>query len=45
VIAGFNFVVSSYLYQKYLASALATCSLTTPLSSACSSRPWSPATA
>jgi drug/metabolite transporter (DMT)-like permease len=31
VIAGFNFVVSSYLYQKYLASALATCSLTTPL--------------
>jgi drug/metabolite transporter (DMT)-like permease len=31
VVAGFNFVVSSYLYQKYLASALATCSLTTPL--------------
>jgi len=31
VIAGFNFVVSSYLFQVYLASALATCSLTTPL--------------
>ena len=31
VVAGFNFVVSSYLYQRYLASALATCSLTTPL--------------
>jgi drug/metabolite transporter (DMT)-like permease len=31
VIAGFNFVVSSYLFQIYLASALATCSLTTPL--------------
>jgi drug/metabolite transporter (DMT)-like permease len=31
VIAGFNFLVNSYLYQKYLASALATCSLTTPL--------------
>ena len=31
VIAGFNFVVSSYLYQVYPASALATCSLTTPL--------------
>lgn len=31
VIAGFNFIVNSYLYQKYLASALATCSLTTPL--------------
>ncbi len=31
VIAGFNFVVNSYLFQVYLASALATCSLTTPL--------------
>ena len=31
VIAGFNFIVSSYLYKKYLASALATCSLATPL--------------
>jgi len=31
VIAGFNFIVNSYLYQVYLASALATCSLTTPL--------------
>ncbi|HEX7785213.1 MAG TPA: DMT family transporter, partial [Methylomirabilota bacterium] len=31
VIAGFNFIVNSYLYQRYLASALATCSLTTPL--------------
>ena len=30
MIAGFNFVVNSYLYQGYLASALATCSLTTP---------------
>jgi drug/metabolite transporter (DMT)-like permease len=31
VIAGFNFIVNSYLYKVYLASALATCSLTTPL--------------
>lgn len=31
VVAGFNFVVNSYLYRIYLASALATCSLTTPL--------------
>jgi drug/metabolite transporter (DMT)-like permease len=31
VIAGFNFIVNSYLYQVYLASALAICSLTTPL--------------
>ena len=31
VIAGFNFLVSSYLYRRYPASALATCSLTTPL--------------
>lgn len=31
VIAGFNFIVNSYLYRVYLASALATCSLTTPL--------------
>jgi drug/metabolite transporter (DMT)-like permease len=31
VVAGFNFVVNSYLYKIYLASAIATCSLTTPL--------------
>ena len=31
VIAGFNFIVNSYLYKVYLASALAICSLTTPL--------------
>ena len=31
VIAGFNFIVSSYLYKVYLASALSICSLTTPL--------------
>jgi drug/metabolite transporter (DMT)-like permease len=31
VIAGFNFIVNSYLYRVYLASALATCFLTTPL--------------
>jgi len=31
VVAGFNFIVSSYLYQVYRASAIATCSLTTPL--------------
>jgi drug/metabolite transporter (DMT)-like permease len=31
VVAGFNFIVSSYLYRVYLASALTTCSLTTPL--------------
>ncbi|MEX2221737.1 MAG: DMT family transporter [Candidatus Rokuibacteriota bacterium] len=31
VVAGFNFIVSSYLYKRYLASAIATCSLTTPL--------------
>ncbi|MGH7414676.1 MAG: DMT family transporter [Candidatus Rokuibacteriota bacterium] len=31
VIAGFNFIVNSYLFKMYLASALATCSLTTPL--------------
>jgi drug/metabolite transporter (DMT)-like permease len=31
VVAGFNFIVNSYLYRVYLASALTTCSLTTPL--------------
>ena len=31
VVAGFNFIVNSYLYKVYLASAIATCSLTTPL--------------
>jgi drug/metabolite transporter (DMT)-like permease len=31
VVAGFNFIVNSYLFKVYLASALATCSLTTPL--------------
>ena len=31
VVAGFNFIVNSYLFQVYLASALAICSLTTPL--------------
>lgn len=31
VVAGFNFIVNSYLYRVYLASAIATCSLTTPL--------------
>ncbi len=31
VVAGFNFIVNSYLFRAYLASALATCSLTTPL--------------
>jgi drug/metabolite transporter (DMT)-like permease len=31
VIAGFNFIVNSYMYKVYLASALAICSLTTPL--------------
>ena len=31
VVAGFNFIVNSYLYQVYLASAIAICSLTTPL--------------
>lgn len=31
VVAGFNFIVNSYLFQVYLASAIATCSLTTPL--------------
>jgi drug/metabolite transporter (DMT)-like permease len=31
VVAGFNFIVNSYLFQVYLASALATCSLTSPL--------------
>ena len=31
VVAGFNFVVNSYLLQVYRASALAACSLTTPL--------------
>lgn len=31
VVAGFNFIVSSYLFKAYLASALATCSLTSPL--------------
>lgn len=31
VVAGFNFIVNSYLFKVYLASALATCSLTSPL--------------
>lgn len=31
VVAGFNFIVNSYLYQVYLASAIAICSLTTPI--------------
>ncbi|MGH7367311.1 MAG: DMT family transporter [Candidatus Rokuibacteriota bacterium] len=31
VVAGFNFIVNSYLYKIYLASAIATCLLTTPL--------------
>ena len=31
VVAGFNFIVNSYMFKVYLASALATCSLTTPL--------------
>jgi drug/metabolite transporter (DMT)-like permease len=31
VVAGFNFIVNSYLYRVYLASGIATCSLTTPL--------------
>jgi drug/metabolite transporter (DMT)-like permease len=31
VVAGFNFIVNSYLFKVYLASAIATCSLTTPL--------------
>ncbi|HSE06401.1 MAG TPA: DMT family transporter [Methylomirabilota bacterium] len=31
VVAGFNFIVDSYLYRVYRASALATCSLTAPL--------------
>ncbi len=31
VVAGFNFIVNSFLYKVYLASALAICSLTTPL--------------
>ncbi len=31
VVAGFNFIVNSYLFKIYLASVLATCSLTTPL--------------
>ncbi|MGH7373695.1 MAG: DMT family transporter [Candidatus Rokuibacteriota bacterium] len=31
IIAGFNFIVNSYLYKVYLASALTICSLTTPL--------------
>jgi drug/metabolite transporter (DMT)-like permease len=31
VVAGFNFVVNSYLLQVYRASALATCALATPL--------------
>ena len=31
VVAGFNFIVNSYLYKVYLASSIATCSLTTPL--------------
>ena len=31
VVAGFNFIVNSYLYKVYLASAIATCSLTSPL--------------
>ena len=31
MVAGFNFIVNSYLFKVYLASALATCSLTTPL--------------
>ncbi len=31
VVAGFNFVVNSRLFQVYRPSALATCSLTTPI--------------
>ena len=31
VIAGFNFIVNSYLYKLYLASAIATCFLATPI--------------
>ena len=31
VVAGFNFIVNTHLYRIYLASALTTCSLTSPL--------------
>jgi drug/metabolite transporter (DMT)-like permease len=31
VVAGFNVIVNSFLFQVFLASAIATCSLTTPL--------------
>ena len=31
VIAGFNFIVNSFLYKLYLASAIATCFLATPI--------------
>jgi drug/metabolite transporter (DMT)-like permease len=31
VVAGFNFIVNTYLFRIYLASALTTCSLTSPL--------------
>jgi drug/metabolite transporter (DMT)-like permease len=31
VVAGFNFIVNAHLYRVYRASAIATCSLTTPL--------------